>query len=245
MSTSTLAQSWAPWAQKSLFDEPATTARAPKAKPANKKATARASVAVARKPATSFGVSALSSSFDDDEPSQAPQGPIVVSGGPRPSISPKSPDHVHYVSGHAPGSIVIDTRARKLYLIQSASTALVYPIAVGKEGFSWTGTEKISRTAQWPDWHPPAEMRERVPTLPTKMTGGINNPLGARALYLGNTLYRIHGTSDAKSIGRAASSGCFRMHNRHVVDLYQRVGVGTRVYVIHGGGSRQAAKSDD
>jgi len=111
--------------------------------------------------------------------------------------------------------------------------ALRYPISVGREGFSWTGAESISRKAEWPDWHPPEEMRWRDPRLPEKMTGGIKNPLGAMALYLGSSLYRIHGTNDATSIGRAASSGCFRMLNGHVVDLAARVDVGTSVQVVH------------
>jgi lipoprotein-anchoring transpeptidase ErfK/SrfK len=126
--------------------------------------------------------------------------------------------------------------------VQGGSKALSYPVSVGREGFSWTGTEKITRVANWPDWHPPAEMRQRDPRLPEKMTGGVRNPLGAKALYLGNTLYRIHGTSDAKSIGRAASSGCFRMHNKHVVDLAGRVGVGTKVVVIRGSGATRTAQ---
>ena len=131
------------------------------------------------------------------------------------------------------GSIVIDTKGRQLFLVQSPTEALRYPISVGREGFSWTGAETISRKAEWPDWHPPEEMRWRDPRLPEKMTGGIKNPLGAMALYLGNSLYRIHGTNDATSIGRAASSGCFRMLNGHVVDLAARVDVGTSVQVVH------------
>jgi lipoprotein-anchoring transpeptidase ErfK/SrfK len=127
--------------------------------------------------------------------------------------------------------------------VQSGSKALSYPVSVGREGFSWTGTQRITRVANWPDWHPPAEMRQRDPRLPEKMTGGIRNPLGAKALYLGSTLYRIHGTSDARSIGRAASSGCFRMHNRHVVDLARRVGVGTKVVVIKGGKHTRTAQN--
>ena len=117
--------------------------------------------------------------------------------------------------------------------MQSPTEALRYPISVGREGFTWTGTEAISRVAEWPDWHPPEEMRDRDPSLPEKMSGGIKNPLGAKAIYLGNTLYRIHGTNDPKSIGRAASSGCFRMLNGHVVDLASRVQIGTPVTVVN------------
>ncbi len=157
--------------------------------------------------------------------------PDVLSGGDRPSISPASPQSTSIKTGYGAGTIVIDTSARRLYLMQSATTALVYPISVGRDGFRWTGTEKVSRVAEWPDWHPPAEMRERQAGLPVKMTGGIQNPLGAKALYLGNSLYRIHGTNNVQSIGQANSSGCFRMTNSHVVDLARRAGVGTTVVV--------------
>lgn len=156
----------------------------------------------------------------------------VRSGGPRTAVSAKSPPRVRFVSSYKPGSIVIDQSARRLYYVISDSSALSYPISVGREGFSWTGSEKVSRIADWPDWHPPEEMRERDPRLPMKMTGGVNNPLGAKAIYLGNTLYRIHGTNDPKSIGRAASSGCFRMMNGHVLHLAGQIGVGTQVHVL-------------
>ena len=154
-------------------------------------------------------------------------GPKLLDGGGRPSISAVSPERVAFAGSYAPGTIVIDSSNRRLYLVQSKSSALRYPISVGREGFSWTGRERISRVADWPDWHPPKEMRERDRSLPEKMTGGVRNPLGAKALYLGNSLYRIHGTNSAQSIGRANSSGCFRMMNGHVVDLARRVGVGT------------------
>jgi lipoprotein-anchoring transpeptidase ErfK/SrfK len=169
------------------------------------------------------------SSFDaDDEPAL----PKLMDGGPRPPIEPIAPQRIYFQSRHASGTIIIDTAGRQLLLTQGGGTALRYPISVGREGFAWTGEEKISRIAEWPDWHPPAEMRERDPKLPEKMTGGIRNPLGAKALYLGNTLYRIHGTNDARSIGRASSSGCFRMLNGHVIDLAERVGVGSKVVVV-------------
>ena len=159
-------------------------------------------------------------------------GPALLEGGPRPAISPMAPASVPFRSTYASGTVVIDTSGRALYLVTSSDSAMRYPISVGREGFTWTGTEKISRIADWPDWHPPAEMRVRDPRLPERMTGGVRNPLGAKALYLGNSLYRIHGTNDASSIGRAASSGCFRMMNGHVVDLAERVGVGTTVVVV-------------
>jgi lipoprotein-anchoring transpeptidase ErfK/SrfK len=161
------------------------------------------------------------------------RGSLVQSGGERPTIERVQPKTVSFPSSYPVGSIVIDAKGRQLFLVQSPTEALHYPISVGREGFSWTGTETISRKAEWPDWHPPAEMRWRDPRLPEKMTGGVKNPLGAMALYLGNSLYRIHGTNDASSIGRAASSGCFRMLNGHVVDLAARVEVGTGVEVVH------------
>jgi lipoprotein-anchoring transpeptidase ErfK/SrfK len=229
------AQSWVPWRQPSLLDEARPQLRLAPKPPVfkQKKQTARSRAAplppsAARPPATLAAVAP-----DDALDGAPPAAPIVVDGGPRPDISPKSPSRVTFSSGQPKGTIVIDSRARRLYLVQSSSTALSYPVSVGREGFSWKGTERISRVAQWPDWHPPAEMRQRDPRLPEKMTGGIRNPLGAKALYLGSTLYRIHGTSDARSIGRAASSGCFRMLNGHVVDLAGRVGVGTKVVVVN------------
>lgn len=158
--------------------------------------------------------------------------PELVQGGPRPDITPKAPETVAFNASYPVGSIVIDTAARKLYYVKSGGLAFRYPVAVGKVGFTWTGTEAIARKQEWPDWYPPAEMRERKPELPERMTGGVNNPLGAMALYLGNSLYRIHGTSDASSIGTASSSGCFRMHNAHVVHLASLAGVGTQVTVV-------------
>lgn len=159
-------------------------------------------------------------------------GGDVRSGGERPYIAPIPPRRISFPSNFRPGSIVIDSRGRQLFFVESSDTALHYPISVGREGFSWTGTETVSRKAEWPDWHPPEEMRERDPSLPVKMTGGLKNPLGATAIYLGKTLYRIHGTNDPNSIGRAASSGCFRMLNGHVIDLAARVDVGTPVTVV-------------
>ena len=161
--------------------------------------------------------------WDDDYRPRRPGGG-VRSGGERPAVDRLEPRTVSFPSSYAVGSIVIDTKGRQLFLVQSPTEALRYPISVGREGFSWTGAQTISRKAEWPDWHPPEEMRWRDPRLPEKMTGGVKNPLGAMALYLGDSLYRIHGTNDATSIGRAASSGCFRMLNGHIVDLAARVG---------------------
>lgn len=170
--------------------------------------------------------------YDDDDDDK-PRGPKVLDGGARPDIRPIGPQTVPFNGSYAPGTIVIDTGGRQLLLITSERAALRYPISVGRQGFTWTGTEKISRIADWPDWHPPAEMRERQPELPEKMTGGLKNPLGAKALYLGNSLYRIHGTNDARTVGQASSSGCFRMLNGHVIDLASRVSVGTTVVVVN------------
>ena len=160
----------------------------------------------------------------------APGGHWV--GGPKPNISPASPPTVGFKSGYGRGTVVIDTSRRRLYYVLSSEQALSYPIAVGRLGFQWSGTKRISAVKNWPTWRPPAEMRQRQPKLPKVMSGGIYNPLGAKALYLGSSLYRIHGTANAKSIGTASSSGCFRMHNKHVVHLARLAGIGTRVIVM-------------
>lgn len=156
----------------------------------------------------------------------------LMSGGPRPVIEPRQPEIVTFSNKETVGTVIIDTQARTLYLTRSNRAAYRYPISVGRQGFTWTGTEQVSRIADWPDWHPPKEMRARQPGLPEKMTGGLRNPLGVKAIYLGNSLYRIHGTNDARTIGRAASSGCFRMLNAHVVHLAGLVETGTTVKVV-------------
>jgi len=138
---------------------------------------------------------------------------------------------VFYRSQQPPGTIIIDTAERHLYLIESETRALRYGIGVGRDGFTWQGLLQITRKNEWPDWRPPPEMIERQPYLPRFMAGGPGNPLGARAMYLGNTVYRIHGTNAPETIGQAVSSGCFRLVNDDVVDLYDRVPVGTRVIV--------------
>jgi lipoprotein-anchoring transpeptidase ErfK/SrfK len=138
---------------------------------------------------------------------------------------------VFYRSQHPVGTIIIDTADRHLYLIESETRALRYGIGVGRDGFTWSGLLKISRKSEWPDWHPPPEMIERQPYLPRFMAGGPGNPLGARAMYLGSTVYRIHGTNAPETIGHAVSSGCFRLVNEDVIDLYDRVAVGTPVIV--------------
>jgi lipoprotein-anchoring transpeptidase ErfK/SrfK len=130
------------------------------------------------------------------------------------------------------GTIIIDTDKTYLYLVLGHGKAIRYGIGVGREGFTWAGTERISKMKEWPDWFPPAEMIERQPYLPRMMAGGPGNPLGARALYLGNTLYRIHGTNQPSTIGKTVSSGCIRLLNKDIEDLYSRVQVGTRVVVL-------------
>jgi len=140
---------------------------------------------------------------------------------------------VFFRSTEPPGTIVVHTSQRFLYLVQGNNRAVRYGIGVGREGFQWAGLLKISRKAEWPDWTPPPEMIKRQPYLPRWMAGGPGNPLGARALYLGNTIYRIHGTNQPQTIGHAVSSGCFRLVNNDVADLYDRVPVGTKVVVRH------------
>jgi lipoprotein-anchoring transpeptidase ErfK/SrfK len=138
---------------------------------------------------------------------------------------------VFYRTAEAPGTIIVQTSERFLYVVQGNNRALRYGIGVGREGFQWSGLLKISRKAEWPDWVPPPEMIARQPYLPRFMAGGPGNPLGARALYLGNTVYRIHGTNQPQTIGQTVSSGCFRLVNPDVIDLFDRVPVGTKVIV--------------
>jgi lipoprotein-anchoring transpeptidase ErfK/SrfK len=141
---------------------------------------------------------------------------------------------VDYVTKEPAGTIIVDTPNTYLYLVLGGGKALRYGIGVGREGFTWAGTERVSRMKEWPDWFPPAEMIERQPYLPRMMAGGPGNPLGARALYLGKTLYRIHGTNQPSTIGQTVSSGCIRLLNDDIEDLFSRVQVGTRVVVLPG-----------
>jgi lipoprotein-anchoring transpeptidase ErfK/SrfK len=140
---------------------------------------------------------------------------------------------VYYRTTEAPGTLIVDTSDRFLYLIQPNNVALRYGIGVGRDGFTWTGILRITRKSEWPDWVPPKEMIERQPYLPRFMAGGPGNPMGARAMYLGGTVYRIHGTNAPDTIGHAVSSGCFRLVNDDVSDLYQRVAIGAKVIVQH------------
>jgi len=139
---------------------------------------------------------------------------------------------VDYPTQEAPGTVVIDTNNRFLYYVEGNGKATRYGVGVGRPGFEWAGVKTVSQKKEWPDWRPPAEMLARRPELPTYMAGGPENPLGARAIYLGSSLYRIHGSNEPQTIGTAVSSGCIRMRNEDVIDLYERVKVGTKVIVI-------------
>jgi lipoprotein-anchoring transpeptidase ErfK/SrfK len=142
------------------------------------------------------------------------------------------PQQVAYTGDEKPGTIVIDSRKRFLYFVEEGGRAKRYGVGVGRDGFGWSGTKTVSAMKEWPDWRPPDEMIKRRPELPRYMAGGPQNPLGARALYLGDSLYRIHGSNEPWTIGQAVSSGCFRMRNEDVEDLYERVKVGTKVVVL-------------
>ena len=159
----------------------------------------------------------------------------VMSGGPNffasGGASPIPRQTVNFDSNYAPGTIFIDTAERRLYLILPNGQALRYGIGVGRDGFRWSGVHRISAKKEWPSWTPPSQMLARRPDLPRHMEGGIDNPLGARAMYLGSTLYRIHGSNEPETIGQAVSSGCFRLTNEDVIDLYDRVRIGATVVI--------------
>jgi lipoprotein-anchoring transpeptidase ErfK/SrfK len=157
----------------------------------------------------------------------------IMGGGPNFSTgsSPIPRATVNFDSNYAPGTIVVNTAERRLYLVLPNGQALRYGIGVGRDGFRWSGIHKITAKKEWPSWTPPSQMLARRPDLPRHMSGGIENPLGARAMYLGSTLYRIHGSNEPETIGQAVSSGCFRMTNDDVTDLYNRVSVGATVVV--------------
>jgi lipoprotein-anchoring transpeptidase ErfK/SrfK len=145
--------------------------------------------------------------------------------------SPIKRETVAYETKYKPGTIIVETSERRLYLVLDDGMALKYGIGVGRDGFRWSGQHRITRKAEWPGWTPPPQMRKRIPDLPAYMEGGPNNPLGARALYIGSTLYRLHGTSEPWTIGQAVSSGCIRLTNEDIIDLYDRVRVGALVVV--------------
>ena len=139
---------------------------------------------------------------------------------------------VRFETKEKPGTIIVFTRERKLYLVTAPGQAMRYGVGVGRDGFTWNGIHAVTNKREWPDWRPPPEMRKRQPGLPVHMKGGPGNPLGARALYIGSTIYRIHGTHDPDSVGEADSSGCIRLTNPDIIDLYERVKVGAKVIVV-------------
>jgi lipoprotein-anchoring transpeptidase ErfK/SrfK len=182
--------------------------------------------------------------------SPAPSAPPPVEATPAPNDRTASElparfkrQIVSYPSREAPGTIIIDTPHTYLYYVLGGGQAIRYGIGVGREGFTWSGVQSVTRKAEWPDWTPPAEMIARQPYLPRYMAGGPGNPLGARAMYLGGTVYRIHGTNAPQTIGTRVSSGCIRLTNQDVTDLYSRVSVGTKVIVLPM--TRQAANGSD
>jgi len=148
------------------------------------------------------------------------------------AFSPIPRTNVSFPGNYSPGTIVINTGERRLYYVVGNGEAIRYGIGVGRVGFSWAGVTAVSGKREWPDWNPPSQMLRRRPDLPHHMAGGIDNPLGARAMYLGSSMYRIHGSNEPETIGQAVSSGCFRMTNDDVIDLYPRVNVGAKVIVL-------------
>jgi lipoprotein-anchoring transpeptidase ErfK/SrfK len=150
----------------------------------------------------------------------------------RPMAQATQRETVRIDTKYKPGTIIISTGQRRLYYVLGDGTAIQYGVGVGRPGFEWSGSKVVSQKREWPSWTPPSQMLRRRPDLPRHMAGGINNPLGARAMYLGSSLYRIHGSNEPETIGQAVSSGCIRMTNDDVIDLYNRVRVGTRVVVM-------------
>ena len=176
--------------------------------------------------AATWGMAQSTVAFAGAEPVFASESDLLRAG-----VLKTTKKLVSYRGEYEPGTVVIDTEKRNLYLVLEGQKAYRYRIGVGRPGFEWAGVHRVSRKKEWPGWTPPPEMRRRQPYLPHYMPGGPENPMGARALYLGNTLYRIHGTIEPYSIGSAVSSGCIRMLNEDVIDLYERVPVGAKVIV--------------
>ena len=207
---------------------------------------ATAGAALLSTPASADPLAMRGSSYPDSIFRQVlPQDSIVA----EPDESAASvPDYlrrrvVDYPAQDAPGTVIIDTPHTYLYYVLGGGKAIRYGIGVGREGFTWSGVRAVERKAEWPDWIPPAEMIERQPYLPRFMAGGPGNPLGARAMYIGGTIYRIHGTNQPSSIGKQVSSGCIRMLNEDVIDLYSRVNIGTKVVVLPGSPSQFARQA--
>ena len=167
--------------------------------------------------------------LDEQVPSSSP---IARFFGLGTTSSPVPRTIIEFNGSYRPGTIIINTTERRLYLVTAPGQAIRYGIGVGRIGFTWAGTTAVSMKKEWPDWTPPEQMLQRRPDLPRHMAGGMDNPLGARAMYLGSSLYRIHGSNEPETIGQAVSSGCFRMTNEDVIDLYERVRVGAKVIVM-------------
>ncbi|HEX2556178.1 MAG TPA: L,D-transpeptidase [Microvirga sp.] len=182
-------------------------------------------------PQTGYGPTATYSAYGND-PLYGQPATAYGDGTYRPQAAAVPRQVVSYSTRYAPGTIVVSTEERRLYYVLGNGEAIQYGIGVGRPGFEWSGTQTVTRKREWPDWRPPSEMLARRPDLPRYMPGGPDNPLGARAMYLGNTLYRIHGSNEPETIGQAVSSGCIRMTNDDVIDLYSRVKVGARVVVL-------------
>ena len=162
----------------------------------------------------------------------APQPAAPAQSEDRPLASPIPRETVGYEGSYGPGSILINTRERRLYFVLPGHQAIRYGVGVGRPGFEWSGVKHIAQKREWPDWTPPAQMLKRRPDLPRHLDGGIDNPLGARAMYLSGTLFRIHGSNEPDTIGQAVSSGCIRMTNDDVTDLYDRARIGAKVVVL-------------
>jgi lipoprotein-anchoring transpeptidase ErfK/SrfK len=190
--------------------------------------------------------SAPQSSFPSDNIMQVPNDPALSDEGDgSSSVLPERLRRavVAYNTREPAGTVIIDTGNTALYYVLGQGQAMRYGVGVGREGFTWSGTQTITRKAEWPDWHPPAEMIARQPYLPRFMAGGPGNPLGARAMYLGSSEYRIHGTNDPTTIGKFVSSGCIRLTNEDVADLFSRVDVGTKVVVLPKNAARFEARA--
>jgi lipoprotein-anchoring transpeptidase ErfK/SrfK len=182
--------------------------------------------------AAPLSLSSLSNSaqrFPSETRGHAPASEVKIDAGLAPDLRRQV---VNYPTKAAAGTVIVDTGQTYLYYVLGDGTAIRYGIGVGREGFTWSGTQTVARKAEWPDWTPPSEMIARQPYLPRWMAGGEGNPLGARAIYLGNTIYRIHGTNMPETIGQQVSSGCIRMLNADVIDLYRRVDVGSKIVVL-------------
>ena len=186
---------------------------------------------------TVHGAAARASAAPAEAMASASEPAYIAPGGSladtRPLMTPIPRETVAYDGPYSAGTIVISTEERRLYLVLPDHQALRYGVGVGRPGFAWSGTKTIIAKREWPDWTPPPEMLKRRPDLPRHMEGGIENPLGARAMYLGGTMYRIHGSNEPDTIGEAVSSGCIRMTNDDVQDLYERVKVGTKAVVLN------------